>query len=284
MRVLSFLLLSIILSGTTFGAGITVHVWFAEEAVRRTTGELHDLLVENIDYVRNGAIFPDSGYSVHYSEECHWPGFMNKYFDYIKGGCFEGGKLHLEGECGGMIAHFFGAISHGIADLNYDSKFLGKLVELGYYSDIDPAQSGDECLDVMALTDPNLNIIFNVPAREAMPNLKHLVNVLNSIPLMRGPITETEVACGVGDVWWGLMLERIYAQINRNKCAATAPQWALEHRFDGPGGIDDTANVILGIWQEAWIQLTEKPAGSYVPKELKLNGGWPHGTIYWDNK
>ncbi|MBL4818676.1 MAG: hypothetical protein JKY15_05525 [Deltaproteobacteria bacterium] len=277
-----------LLAGPIYSCGIALHAWISKEAIKKTSGSLKGFLEGRRDTVYNGSYFPDSGYAIDlceatYGETAHWTPFMNTYLDYIKKTCRQsGGDILMTGECGDLIAYFFGSVSHALADVSFDSKFLVELTKRGYFPTVGDAQNVvDQGLDVLSVNDPVAGIFYDVPEYDAKPHMHHLVNILNSTPTGGSNLNVGVdiVQCSTELMSLARMLEPVWAHFKEPEYLLLVPPWAVQNRFTAPGGIDDSANYVVGFWEEFWTQLTE-PSG-YQPKKLSESGGWPTVTIQW---
>lgn len=282
---------TIVLSFPSYSCGMATHAWVSKVAMTKLDGDLRTFVEGYRDVIYNGSYFPDSGYSdwacqASYGETAHWPPFMNDYVDYIKETCrLADGTISITGECGTLIAFFLGSASHGLTDQWHDSHFLATMVQMGYFANEEDAQTvTDRGLDATAVNNPIFGIADDVPEPDAKPRIEHLVTILNRTLLSNGAkMTDFDtVKCGTELMSFARMAEPVWAYYNAPKYLLLIPVWALEHRLDAAGGINDSASYVASFWKEFWIQITEKPASEYKPKRLYSDGGWPRVRIWWE--
>src|SRR5262245_34057511 len=99
-------------------SGLALHIYMADLAVERVRDPaLRELLRSRQAAYRNGSVFPDTGYAINhaYGEFSHWSEFLNRYATVFQAHC---SRRALSDECKDLLAHFFGSLSHSVADVN----------------------------------------------------------------------------------------------------------------------------------------------------------------------
>lgn len=101
------------------------HVWVAVDGVRHLPeGDLKTLLSDpqNLEALRNGAMFPDGGYAVgdDYGEISHWEPFHFEYLNWF----LKTFPPPWTGEAARRVAFLMGMVAHGLCDQFYDGMYL----------------------------------------------------------------------------------------------------------------------------------------------------------------
>ncbi|MGN6695994.1 MAG: hypothetical protein ACTHN0_17585, partial [Aquihabitans sp.] len=112
--------------GKAEAAGVTTHAWMDITAIDQVTNpQLKALLVANVDYVRSGAHFPDSGYALsnQYGEEAHWQRFTDALAARIRSRSDCPDLTDPQGPCAHLIAFMMGLNGHGMGDEVWDWLF-----------------------------------------------------------------------------------------------------------------------------------------------------------------
>lgn len=254
-------------------SGITVHLWMAEKAAEYTQiPELHDFLANHQAAYANGSIFPDSGYIINhpYGEYAHWSGFLNAYYAEINSRC-----PNLDSEdCKDLFAHFLGALSHVVADINFDRHFVAEEGRQDYGGSVDEAQK---------YTDPGIDFlaIFEHKRAFKIPEYRLPADVLVDV-FHRGGEVEAlaeDILKAVGIVRVGLASEPLAAPFAYLYYKGKMP-WGSQNYMDARGGVEDSANRIAKVWELVWLAY-HRPDGK--SKTLFRNEhAWPNADFYVD--
>ncbi len=116
-------------SGASANSMVT-HVWVAEQAIERVeAAPLRDIVRDPSlrAVIQNGAIYPDSGYSVHaeYGEWAHWESFIEPYLQWIRA------RYAAEGyrspDARRHVAFLMGNAAHSMTDQTFDQYFVERV-------------------------------------------------------------------------------------------------------------------------------------------------------------
>lgn len=254
----------------SFGAGMTVHLFMADEAIKRVKhSDLKKLLNKHKSVVRNGSTFPDTGYVIKngFGEYTHWADFQNLYLKYIQQNCSWPFKNI---RCEKLYAHLMGVAAHALGDSNWDGEFVPQSAKNDFNGEYDKADSFTSIALDMAtiikykkssvpfpfLPKKELSWIYKTAGPKAGKKTKHghmstgyhITRMLKVFEVMGSPFA--------------------YLHVRRK-----AP-WSFENFVEAKGGVYDSAQKIANYWNEIW-RIIKKHRMKKLPL-LKNHGHWPN--------
>ncbi|NLV57051.1 MAG: DUF4214 domain-containing protein [Acidimicrobiales bacterium] len=245
-------------------AGMTTHTWMADSAIDRVeTPALRALLLDNLDYLKAGAKFPDGGYvpgNIH-GEEAHWQRFADVYLDLIRNKDECGQLSRPDGPCAAQIAHLFGIVAHGTGDEVWDWLFEPNSPDRDEYytADLPTASEGgaETQMDLVAIG------LYGRPA-DPVPTLTFTDDLIAAFDASGVPgVTAQQI--NVAQAVFTLLhqVESGWADTHLDGILEAMP-WMSEHLVDAPGGVDWAARSIAAQWESLWAQLLGAPIPTRV--------------------
>lgn len=109
---------------------MVTHVWVAEQAIiRAEPAAFRDIVADPSlrAVIQNGAIYQDSGYSVHhdYGEWAHWESFIEPYLQWIR--MRWGADGYRSPEARRHVAFLMGLAAHSMTDQTFDQYFVPRV-------------------------------------------------------------------------------------------------------------------------------------------------------------
>lgn len=109
---------------------MVTHVWVAEQSIDRVTAPGLAAIVRDPALravIQNGAIYPDSGYSVRhpYGEWAHWESFHEPYLQWIRSRW--GAEGYTSPDARRHVAFLMGNAAHGMTDQTFDQYFMHRV-------------------------------------------------------------------------------------------------------------------------------------------------------------
>jgi hypothetical protein len=241
-------------------------MWMADQALDYLEDQdLKDLMIRERNAYRYGSIFPDTGYSINhpYGEIAHWDGFMNAYHRVVQQECAD----LVTSSCRSLYAHYLGSVSHSLADINFDGKFIPQAARVDYGGDIDRAQRWiDIGLDMVALMAHGRGLVqplWHLPA--------HMIaKVFAQIPDTN--VTADDLRRGARRHRLGMVGEPLAATVTYHYYKAHL-RWASQNMVDAGGGIKDTAHKIAQVWEILW---KARRNGHGDERPFATLGRWPY--------
>jgi hypothetical protein len=268
--------LTMLLSFNVNSAGLTIHMFMADESLKYLKNEdLKELLMENIGAFRNGAIYPDTGYIGKaigtkqdlYGEYSHWSDFHDEYFLIIKNKC----KFPFEGECRRLFAHFLGCIAHTIGDINFDRYFNRSSAEHDFHGNY---RATDDALT----TGLDFVAIMKNKRGRIIPKVWHPVEELVELYLkISGRDLRKEIRRFTAIHKLLQIGERFAAPFAAMSVKRKAP-WAYANYMTAKGGVHDTGERMAKLYDQLWDELIDYNYEGIV--DFHHNGGWPNND-YW---
>lgn len=120
----------VLATGSARANSMVSHVWVAEQSIDRVTTPALASIVQDPTLravIQNGAIYPDSGYSVHhdYGEWAHWESFHEPYLRWIRSRW--GAEGYRSADARRHVAFLMGNAAHGITDQTFDQYFVARV-------------------------------------------------------------------------------------------------------------------------------------------------------------
>jgi hypothetical protein len=108
---------------------MVTHVWVAEQSITQIApGPLRDIVADPAlrAVIQNGAIYPDSGYSVRheYGEWAHWESWVEPYLQWIRGRW--GAEGYRSADARRHVAFLMGCAAHSMTDQTFDQYFVAR--------------------------------------------------------------------------------------------------------------------------------------------------------------
>lgn len=108
---------------------MVTHVWVAEQSITQIEpGPLRDIVADPAlrGVIQNGAIYPDSGYSVRheYGEWAHWESWVEPYLQWIRGRW--GAEGYRSADARRHVAFLLGCAAHSMTDQTFDQYFMAR--------------------------------------------------------------------------------------------------------------------------------------------------------------
>lgn len=128
-RVAPALLALLALAPAAQANSMVTHVWVAEQAITQVEpGPLRDIVSDPAlrGVVQNGAIYPDSGYSVRhdYGEWAHWESWTEPYLQWIRARYAAEG--YRSADARRHVAFLMGCAAHSMTDQTFDQYFVAR--------------------------------------------------------------------------------------------------------------------------------------------------------------
>ena len=125
---------------------MVTHIWVAEQAIDHVDGPLHDIVSDRSlrTVIQNGAIYPDSGYSVHadYGEWAHWESWVEPYLQWIR--ARYGAENYRSADARRHVAFLMGNAAHSMTDQTFDQYFVERVRQYDHMS-ADEIDIGSDC-------------------------------------------------------------------------------------------------------------------------------------------
>lgn len=117
-------------AGSARANSMVTHVWVAEQSIPRVTTPGLASIVQDPSLravIQNGAIYPDSGYSVRhdYGEWAHWESFHEPYLQWIRSRW--GAEGYRSPDARRHVAFLMGNAAHGMCDQTFDQYFVPRV-------------------------------------------------------------------------------------------------------------------------------------------------------------
>jgi len=247
--------------------GLVSHVWVADQAVESLApGPLRTLLSDPAlrGVLRNGAIYPDSGYSVDhpYGEWAHWESLVEPYLRWVR--ARYGAEGYASPEARSHVAFLLGAGAHGMTDQTFDMLFMARSQQ--YDGNVDDLDIGaDAWLIVERGVGPSPDGAF---AFETLPALhRDIMGPAVTPEILRNASGRTAAATR--------LLGRLAAGIYREHWVRMP--WAGSHYLDPatPGSYPVLVRAVAGYYQALWDRLHDRAAPDAPPLVT-----WPEaGTV-----
>lgn len=258
-------------------SGMGIHIYMADMSIQSVENdEVREILKSNWTAYRNGAIFPDSGYAVGhpYGEYAHWDGFVIDYFDEVKAQCFQA----VRPDCQSIIAHFFGSLSHSIADVLFDSYFVTETARHDFKGSASVAQN---------YTDPGIDFISTIEhLRGPIVLLNYnpmdvLVTVLNKRYTFLDRVDSGLLNKGFNIQRLALLGEPAGTPFVYLYFKYKMP-WGGSNYMHARGGVYDTARVIATVIDRVYPLFKSRKTGREI---FGSKGwGWPYVDFYILNR
>lgn len=262
--------ISLIASSQAQSSGMVLHMWMADQAVEYIEDlELKELLSHERNAYLYGSIFPDTGYAINhpYGEIAHWDGFMNAYHRVVHEDC----SNLVTTSCRSLYAHLLGSVSHSIADINFDGKFIPKAAQVDYGGDIDRAQKWiDIGLDMVALMAHGRGLVqpqWNLPTQL-------LAKVFGR--LSEANVSAADLRRGARRHRLGMAGEPVAAAMTYHFYRSHV-RWASQNMIESPGGVKDTARKIAQVWEILWKARRD---GRGDEQPFATPGRWPYKELW----
>ena len=121
--------LSLAGAGEASANSMVTHVWVAEQSIARVEGPLRDIVGDPAlrAVIQNGAIYPDSGYSVRadYGEWAHWESFLEPYLQWIR--ARYQAENYRSPDARRHVAFLMGNAAHSMTDQTFDQYFVERV-------------------------------------------------------------------------------------------------------------------------------------------------------------
>jgi hypothetical protein len=261
---------AIFISNMTWAAGITTHMFMADIAIERVKEPaFKDFMLKHRKAIRNGAIFPDSGYlkKATYGEFAHWEQFQNGYAMYMDENC----AWPLSDHCEDLFAFFLGALAHSIGDVAFHRDFISEVAKQDCNGDYSLAHKvSDPGVDMLSIFDYNRGIKISAPY---FPTTE-----LEKIFSQSGfEVPKSELRF-YSDAGYAVMLaERAGSPFAYLYYKYKMP-WAAANYYAAKGGVLDSSLAIAEIWDQVWLRLVRDERFVNIAK-FKSSGGFPNVTI-----
>lgn len=125
---------------------MVTHVWVAEQAIDHVDGALHDIVSDRAlrTVIQNGAIYPDSGYSVHadYGEWAHWESWVEPYLQWIR--ARYAAENYRSADARRHVAFLMGNAAHSMTDQTFDQYFVERARQYDH-TDANDIDIGSDC-------------------------------------------------------------------------------------------------------------------------------------------
>lgn len=117
-------------AGSAHANSMVTHVWVAEQAIGAVSAPALAAIVRDPSLravIQNGAIYPDSGYSVRhpYGEWAHWESFHEPYLQWIRSRW--GAEGYTSPDARRHVAFLMGNAAHGMTDQTFDQYFVHRV-------------------------------------------------------------------------------------------------------------------------------------------------------------
>ncbi|KAI9207067.1 uncharacterized protein BJ171DRAFT_495567 [Polychytrium aggregatum] len=228
-------------------AGSVVHIFMVDEAVRCTEApDQQAFLIRNQNALRNGAIFPDSGYiwKDTYGETVHWTDFDNAFVRFLAESC----AFPLSTECEELLSFFLGSLAHGVSDCTFHREFVSQVADHDFDGDYGAAHSfADQGVDLVAMVDWKRETA--IPSRSA-PTLE-LQKILFDCNVT---VSRTELDIRTKLMHQTLRDERALARTLYGPAKRKGP-WATANYYNATGGVLHSARDIASMWAKIWERL-----------------------------
>ncbi len=230
--------------------GVVSHVWVADQAADRLDpGALRDLLHDPAlrETLRNGAIYPDSGYSIEhpYGEWAHWESLVEPYLQWIRSRY--GAEGYTSPEARRHVAFLLGAAAHGMTDQTFDMLFMARSRQ--YDGNVDDLDIGaDAWLVVERGVGPGPTGEFPF---EALPGVHR--------DIMGPDVTPEALQSAAGRTGAAArLLARLAPGIYRDHWLRMP--WAGSHFLDpaAPGSYPVLVAAVAGYYRALWERLHDR--------------------------
>lgn len=237
--------------------GLVTHVWVADQAIDRVApGPLRDLLADPTlrGIVRNGAIYPDSGYSVDhpYGEWAHWESLVEPYLQWVRQRY--GAEGYASVEARRHVAFLLGAGAHGMTDQTFDMLFMARSRQ--YDGNVDDLDIGaDAWLIVERGVGPAPDGVFDF---DALPGIhRDIMGPAVTPEILRNAAGRTAAATR--------LLGRLAAGIYRDHWVRMP--WAGSHYLDPdtPGSYPVLVGAVAGYYTALWDRLHDRARSDAPP-------------------
>ncbi|MCB1030291.1 MAG: DUF4214 domain-containing protein [Acidimicrobiales bacterium] len=265
-------------------AGVTTHAWMSLDAVSQvTTPKLKALLEANRNYVRSGAIFPDSGYALSntYGEEAHWQRFHDAYLEQIKSRSDCGDLTAPNGPCAPQIAFLMGMVGHGIGDEVWDWLFEPNGPDLDeYYSPDSLAgyanDGGAELqMDIVAIADhkrPTDSVAPWPSKSDILATYHHLgYPEVNDAQLSLGQAAMS-VVMSAESQWAPQHISAVRQEM----------AWMAHNMVTAPGGVKFASRAIAAAFEAMWGRMLGTQPPTVVSNVYPAEGQRRLPTTGWD--
>jgi hypothetical protein len=237
-------------------AGMTLHLWMTEKGVEKLRSpDLKRLMQKHRNAWRSGSSYPDAGYSpsffkqpkYYWGEESHWGPFQHAYLEQVKATC--GGKYTTDDRCGQLVAHFMGAVAHGLQDETFDELFVEKVREM----DGGGQELTDTGLDMIALvTHPSRVKAMPLPYYAPATDLEKVYQERMGFTPQQAnkqQIIRAAIIMQAGHVG-----ERFAALPTFRKHQKAMP-WGSRNYLTAPGGVEHSGQATARLWEYLWDRL-----------------------------
>ena len=266
-------LLAILMSNMTWAAGITLHMFMGDTAIDYVKEPgFKEFLVKHQGAIRNGTIFPDSGYikKDSYGEFSHWEQFHNGYALYLDQNC----TWPLSSHCEDLFGFFLGTLSHAISDVAYHRDFISEVAQHDFNGDYTAAHGySDSGIDMLAIFDYYRGTVIPAPYFP-IDDLEKIFSFSGNV-VAKGELTFYSKA-----IYAVLLAERAGSSFSYLYYKYKGP-WASANYYTAKGGVLDSAAAIAEIWDKIWMRLVRDQRFVDIAK-LKSKGGFPDVTIFME--
>ncbi|MEO5968840.1 MAG: zinc dependent phospholipase C family protein [Bdellovibrionia bacterium] len=251
------------LMNVSWGAGITTHMFMADEAIEYIKDpEFKEFLRRNQNTMRNGSIFPDSGYIWHnsYGEFAHWDEFHNGYAHYLDQLC----QMPLSPRCEDLFAFFLGTLSHGLSDVYFHRDFISEVSNRDFNGNYQAAHDySDRGIDMLSIIDYGRGLVI--------PSKHFLIEDVKKIFTLCGKdFTLFDLKVRTNTLYAALLGERLGSPISYAYYKYKS-NWAQNNYFFGKGGVMDSAQKIAIVWEKAWEKVVQDQGFSNMA-QFRLEG------------
>lgn len=227
---------------------MVTHVWVAEQSIDRVSTPALVSIVRDPALravIQNGAIYPDSGYSVRhpYGEWAHWESFQEPYLQWIRSRW--GAEGYTSPDARRHVAFLMGNAAHGMTDQTFDQYFVhrARAYDRGGVDDLDVSS------DVWLIVEHGVRSAADGQFWfDELPGIHAAVNGPAVTPeLLREAAQLTGGATRfLANYGWGLYTERWRQS-----------PWSASHYMDEgtPGSYPLLVRTTAAYWEFLWQRL-----------------------------
>lgn len=256
---------------------MVTHVWVAEQSITQIEpGALRDIVSDPAlrGVIQNGAIYPDSGYSVRhpYGEWAHWESWVEPYLQWIRARW--GAEGYRSADARRHVAFLMGCAAHSMTDQTFDQYFVSRARQYDH-TDADSLDIGsDTWLVVEHGVTSEADGLFWV---DEMPAIHAAVGGPSVTPAV---LTEAGNLTAAGTRFLVRFGHTLYTARWRDY------PWAASHYMDAdtPGSYPRLVSTTAAYWRFLWRRLQgDAPPGAPPiyswPAPGQVNFPVDHGDI-----
>ena len=264
------LLLCILLSQNLNAGGWGFHLISTERALQLLpAGALKSLLLQNKISLLNGSIYPDGGYMNGKEALAEWTHekFPSEAMGKLEQTSCKNFSSH---QCQQELTFVMGVAAHIMGDCNFDRYFLKELAKAEFNNDMDAAQKfSDLRFDTVIIKGYGRD--NKVPPFYQAYDLAFAVYQEQGFRINKKDLSEMQTYQRV--LYTALTS---YATHSAERISKLSP-WGTANYKNSRGGVEETAQRIAKLWQEAW-KIVVRTNGKKLPRFL-VYGGWPNKEI-----